>query len=412
MKRWFGRALACWGVLLPISVSAAADEPAAPDARSILRRADAATRAVRAFTYEAEAYGEGFLASRLPRVHGTLKARQGRRGLLSRLFGGRGAPPMMRYQGEFTLPGGGRAQPFDIATDGRQTVCIDADRKQFTCCENGGDNVGLFSNQMFARRLFMLEYLHPTPFSDEIHAKEARYEGIREVAGVPCHVIYVVYNQRAPDSRWYFGIKDSLPRRVDRIYHKGDRHGSQTLTLAHLDTSPDLSMKDFRPQCPVGYQRCRYAKPEEPKLLAKGTEAPDWSLKTPEGVTVRLRRLRGKVVVMAFWATWSGPSKMAMPGIQRLQEQFADQPVEVFAIHCWDRDGDPVAYMKTKQFTYTLLLDGDAVADAYRVSGIPTCYVIDPRGRVACAVPGILPERDRQISQVVQRALKQVNASR
>jgi len=120
---------------------------------------------------------------------------------------------------------------------------------------------------------------------------------------------------------------------------------------------------------------------------------------------VRLADLRGNVVVVDFWATWCGPCKLAMPGMQALQDEFAGEPVKVFGINCWERGGDPAAYMQKRKFTYGLLLDGDKVAEQYRINGLPTYYVIDAQGKIAFASSGYAPGIDGRIKNVVSEAL-------
>jgi len=386
-----------FGLLIWLPSAAMAGEP---DVRAILRKADAATKAVKAVSYEAEYYGVGDLAQRYGHVRGSLQARQGDRGFWGQLFGGASRRSLMRIKGVRTTPNSGKAHPFDVATDGKQVVSIEADGKLFI----HGKLPGAAALLQPAQQLLMLEYLHPRPFRDEINARTARHEGTKKIGGVDCDVIYVVYQNRS-ESRWYFGREDSLPRRVDRISSRRDVKGAVVLTLSKLDVKPDFDDDTFRPNCPEGYEKRAYDEPG--KLLAVGRLAPDWVLKTPDGKKVRLSDLRGNVVVMDFWATWCHPCKMAMPGVQRVHEKFKGRPVKAFGIDIWEREGaSPADYMKSKDYTYTLLLNGDKVADDYRVSGIPSFYVIDPRGRVAYAASGFIPNREKELVGVIERALK------
>lgn len=377
-------------------------EKAAVDAKEILRRADKATKAVSAVSYEAEYYAEGQIADRVPRINGQVKAQQPKKSLLSRITGGGATQESLRIEATGRMPGIEKERVFKLATNGRHIAAID-DKNETYAYGQRPEADDLLEP---AARLFMLEFLHATPFSDEINGKSVECEGVQKVGGVECHVIYVVYANDS-ESRWFFGCEDYLPRRVDRIINNPGVKGATVLTISKLDTKPEFGPEEFQLERPKGLKKVKYerkAPPPPPPLLAVGAVAPDWELKTPGGRKVSLRSLRGNIVVMDFWATWCGPCKLAMPAVQKLHEKFDGEPVRVFGINCWE-SGDPAKYMKEKNYTYGLLLEADEVAAAYKVSGIPTFYVIDSKGRVLYASSGFSPERENEIAKVIYRAL-------
>jgi len=236
----------------------------------------------------------------------------------------------------------------------------------------------------------MLEELGASkPFDKELNAR-IQYEGQKSVGDVTCDVVYVKYKSAGQHARWFFG-PDHFPRRVERMFYMfddmpKDQQLIKTLTITDFDAAPKLAAADFRLTLPDGYTE-RELKPQGP-LLTVGSQAPDWDLKTPEGRSVSLASLSGRVVVLDFWATWCGPCKMAMPGIQKLHEHFDGKPVTVIGVNTQEQDGDPAGYMAKKHYTYTLLMNGDRVADAYNVAGLPTMYVIGPDGKIAHSVVG------------------------
>ena len=192
-------------------------------------------------------------------------------------------------------------------------------------------------------------------------------------------------------ARWYFG-EDGLPRKVERLsnmldYLPKEKQFVQVLTLSDIELNPAFVVADFQLELPTDYTDIEIE--PRPALLTAGTTAPDWQLTTPDGDRVSLASLRGNVVVMDFWATWCGPCMMAMPGIQKVHEHFQDRAVKVIGVNCMEgAGGDPARYMRTQEYTYSLLLDGDGVADLYNVSGIPTFYVVDQEGRIAFSSVG------------------------
>lgn len=144
---------------------------------------------------------------------------------------------------------------------------------------------------------------------------------------------------------------------------------------------------------------------ENTGLLKNGTVAPDWSLLDASGNKVTLSQLKGKVVLLDFWATWCTPCKMVMPSLQKLHEKFGKQGLVIIGINSFERDGDPVKYMKDQKFTYMLLLKGDGVAQSYNVQSIPTMYIIDKQGTIRHSELGAVPDLDTKLETTIKKLL-------
>jgi peroxiredoxin len=258
----------------------------------------------------------------------------------------------------------------------------------------------------------MIEFVHPTPFQDEINAMTAVHEGRTTIDGVLCDVIYVEYQQEGQKARWYFGVEDHLPRQVERLGEVDGRPGAAVLTLRNLEAGGAPSDALFTLAAPAGFEVKKYAAPTattRPELIAVGETAPDWQLPDAEGTMHSLSDYRGKVVLLDFWATWCGPCKVAMPSIQKLHEQFKDRDVAVIGISTWERTNPvegPAAYMKGQDFTYQLLVKGDDVAKMYKVSGIPTFYVIGTDGEILHHAIGFRPGEAEEIAKVIEEHLE------
>lgn len=139
---------------------------------------------------------------------------------------------------------------------------------------------------------------------------------------------------------------------------------------------------------------------EERKIgLEKGDTPPDFTLMTLDGEKVTLSDLRGKKVVLNFWATWCPPCKAEMPHMQNYYEQYAkEQNVEILAVNLTSGERDLSADAKIEtvmtfrdsyELTFPILLDteNDAGED-YQVLTIPTTYFIDSNGYVQNAIQG------------------------
>ena len=111
--------------------------------------------------------------------------------------------------------------------------------------------------------------------------------------------------------------------------------------------------------------------------------ASDFTLESLDGDAITLSELGDRIVVLEFWAIWCRPCVEAMPELEQLHEQYADQDVVVLAINV-EEDRDEVAeFMADHGYTLTVLLDADGrVTDAYGVQGIPHTVIVDREGEV------------------------------
>jgi peroxiredoxin len=112
----------------------------------------------------------------------------------------------------------------------------------------------------------------------------------------------------------------------------------------------------------------------------------DFTLTDLQGKTWHFRDLRGKVVLVNFWATWCPPCRKEMPDLQALSEKFKDQGFVVLAIS--DEEAAKVSpYLAEHKVSYPVLLDpGRKVNDLFIVEGIPKSFVYDRSGKMGRAV--------------------------
>lgn len=135
--------------------------------------------------------------------------------------------------------------------------------------------------------------------------------------------------------------------------------------------------------------------PTEPGRLSgkdvRGLDAPDFELQRLDGTKLKLSSLRGKAVVINFWATWCGPCKIEMPWLTEFHKQYGPQGVEVIGI-AMDDDSTKVAeFVKEIGATYTILLGTEEVGDAYGgVQFLPATFYVDRNGKVVDRVFGLV----------------------
>lgn len=143
--------------------------------------------------------------------------------------------------------------------------------------------------------------------------------------------------------------------------------------------------------------------------LDTGTPAPDFAYPTLDGDTISLSALRGEVVLLNIWATWCPPCVREMPSMQRLHELLGDQGLRIVAVSvdAPGAIGDVRSFVHELGLEFDILLNprGD-IQDTYAVTGLPTTFLIDRRGRIRRKVLGgtdwMMPENVKSVHALLE----------
>ena len=151
---------------------------------------------------------------------------------------------------------------------------------------------------------------------------------------------------------------------------------------------------------------------------AVGADAPDFSLVDLDGKSVKLSEMRGKVVVLDFWATWCGPCIMSFPGMKLSMDKYKNNPnVKFLFVNTYERvdvsqwTSTVKTFVKQRGFdTFPVIMDiGGEVAGNYGVNGIPAKFCIDKEGKIKFKSTGYLGSSDaivKEMSNWVEEASK------
>jgi len=404
----------------------------APEARELIEKADRAVQAIRDLSGEIEQEGPGVMGL-AGRGRVALSIPESRQGL-----------PLGLYR--VAVFGKDGAVTTEHAFDGSRVQKLDHAAKTIWTFETDDKNLMPPMEVWPLVPVWVFWDLMPNP---ELKTVSAALLPDEEVDGVKCRVIRQVSemaidmaammdDEEEPDGAKapekpssakvtltrtrFVGAEDFLPRKVVAIQKvEGDvgvpSDETPTTTLIKgLKVNAGLKPADFALAAPEGF-KVEKATAEQVGIQAMGgaqqglkvnvgDPAPAFSLKDASGKEYTLDTLKGRVVLMDFWATWCGPCTAAMPSIQKLHERFDGKPVSILGVNVSERKPDAgVKFMEKKKYTYPCLVQGEALADAVGVTGIPTILLIGPDGKVLHTGVGFGPGEEEHLAKMIEEQL-------
>ncbi len=126
------------------------------------------------------------------------------------------------------------------------------------------------------------------------------------------------------------------------------------------------------------------------------SKAPNFTLKTGDGKTIELAKLKGKVVVVNFWATWCGPCKMEIPGFLEVYGKYKSKGLEIVGVSLDQKGWDVVKpFVEKAKITYPVVVGDGELADAYGgIEAIPTTFIVDKKGNIVTRHLGYMSKTD------------------
>jgi peroxiredoxin len=125
------------------------------------------------------------------------------------------------------------------------------------------------------------------------------------------------------------------------------------------------------------------ALPSAAATRLKGRPAPDFVLKSLSGENVRLSEFRGQVVMINFWASWAGPSRMEMPRLEKISTTYGGNGFVLIGVNIDDTAASAASFARAYGIRYPVLLDlHKSVARSYDVETLPVTVLVDRGGNV------------------------------
>jgi thiol-disulfide isomerase/thioredoxin len=155
----------------------------------------------------------------------------------------------------------------------------------------------------------------------------------------------------------------------------------------------------------VGYHQVQRPGAASTPRLTTSTVAPDFALESLDGTTLHLSDLRGKAVLLNFWATWCGPCKIEMPWFVDLQKQYGSQGLQIGGVAMDDASKEDIGkFARDMGVNYPILIGKESVGDQYGgVPALPETFLIARDGKIMDKIIGLRGKAE--IEDAIKKAL-------
>jgi thiol-disulfide isomerase/thioredoxin len=398
LDRSFRRLVRAVSLAIGLGLAAAVPASAQETGENIVLQAVEAAKKLESLTAKVKLTGAGGFKDFVPTADGTIH-------LLKVEPNEEGLAWTSRVDADYIHKKGEEQQQITAVRSPLVLAYIDHDKKSV---EERGRNSNRTVHSSVIDLLAIPELTAAEPYRRELREGEAWTNAGREtVNGVECDVVEIRYDMtkgsdrnanqiiRTPGAKWYFGVEDRIPRRVERITDEGMISFTIVLDLTDVEINPGIEPEAMEIETPEGYSRTisskRTTKDGVEKIASPGpTRAPavdaepgaidptqvklpahGFELVDADGNEVSLESLKGNVAVLYFWGTWCVPCKQFSPLVSDLVATFEGEPVKVFGLPVRERDESAVRAAMDK-YNHTLLLDPSDRAIGCDVTAGPT----------------------------------------
>lgn len=204
--------------------------------------------------------------------------------------------------------------------------------------------------------------------------------------------VLVAEDTNNPNTAFKLVKKDALMRK----YHASPNTGNAIST----------GQKNLSPEEAEEQRMASYRKPMESENFTIGQEIESFSTHDMNGKKVKLKDLRGKVVMLNFWFIGCPPCRAEIPELNKLVELYEDNPNVVFLAVALDARYDIRNFLKIIPFNFDIIDDGSSIASIYKIHLYPTSVILDKEGKVAFHTVSFAANSPYWMKKTINESLK------
>jgi thiol-disulfide isomerase/thioredoxin len=142
--------------------------------------------------------------------------------------------------------------------------------------------------------------------------------------------------------------------------------------------------------------------------LRAGAPAPAFQLSSSAGKQVSLDSLKGKIVLVNFWASWCGPCRKEMPVLEQLNRQYHNKGVALLGVNVEPDSAAATDWLKATPVSFPILFDVDSkVSKLYQVEGMPNTVILDRKGNVRYIHRGYQPGAENEYLDQIRALIRE-----
>ncbi len=142
--------------------------------------------------------------------------------------------------------------------------------------------------------------------------------------------------------------------------------------------------------------------------LKIGDIAPELAYNNPKGNQLKLSSLKGKLVLIEFWASWCGPCREELPAFEKLYQEYQDLGVEILAVNVDSEAEKANVLLDDIEVSFPVLFDTSGeVSQLYDVSAMPTTVLIDRDGNVRLLHPGYRKGDEKKYEKAIKMLMRE-----